>query len=517
MKNKTWKSSFLAGLLAMSMVWGCACSGKETTKKSKEKDEDDTKAEYVVNKLGKDQTADEIPDGMTVEAEEDLDISFCYPLGVYLDYSTDDGYILTYGEDEDAYQIRINKLDQKAEEPEKILKSIKKDVDKEFEKTKGTDVEETKVGKRTLYMETFKGSDVVIDAYVEIYKDFTMVYLAIADKSGEMEAELSSILQTLRFSAAAYDGIEVPEPPVPTTSYLVNSDFNLAITVPSQDAAPDPQCPVGIYVSYPTGNVGAIFLNSDPIGSCVYDAEDLLNSFMNYDGMMAALLLVETAEVINYYDSSFSGIPEIDAEFNFTSNGQSGVGYCRLINGPDIGCYCVFYTLYEPDNAEQKDLFATAIETFEINGAPQQRKFQVHETASGMRFALPTDLYSSIEDDTEAGTTYIVVDQDHFVLTGPELDKNQDLDAYINGVIANFDGAEEHVYENIGYDDSRFQSRLIKGHFTEQGQTWYYSYGITILGDNKPYACLYQSSDSNTEALDEIMDYLLWSINIPAA
>ncbi len=516
MKNRTWKSSFLTGLLAMSMVWGCACSEKETTKKSKEKDEDSTKAEYVVNKLGKDQTADEIPNGMTVCADENMDISFCYPMEADPEYSVDNGYLLNYPEDGDSCQIRINKLDQKEKEPETILKSVKKTVDKEFEMTKGTDIKETKVGKRTLYMETFKGSDVVIDAYVEIYKDFTMVYLAIADESGKMEAELSSILETMRFSATAYAGIE-PPPPVSDTSYLVNTDFNLAITVPSQDAAPDPTCPVGIYVSYPTGNIGAFFLNSDPIGSCVYDAEDLLNSFMNYDGMLAALLLVDTADVLNYYDSSFSGIPEIDAEFSFASNGQSGVGYCRLINGPDIGCYCVFYTLYEPDNMEQKGIFANAVETFEINGAPQQRKFRVHETSSGMRFVLPEDIYNSISDDTEAGTAYIMIDPDHFVITGPETDRHQDLDSYINSFIALYDGADEHVYENIEYDDSRFRSRLVKGHFTEQDKTMYYGYGITILGDNKPYACMYQTTDPNTEALDEIIDYLLWSINLPAA
>ncbi|MBO4927658.1 MAG: hypothetical protein J5379_05340 [Clostridiales bacterium] len=512
--KKNWKTSVLASLLAVNMVWGCACSATETTKKGKSKEKDeDKKAEYVVNKLGKNQTAEEIPEGMTVEADEDMDISFCYPNDVYLDYSSDDGYVLDYsGEEEGTHQIRINKLEEDADEPEALFKSIKKSVDKEFEKTKASDIEETKVSKRTLYMQTLKGSDVVIDAYVEIYKDFTMVYLAIGEESGELEAELNSILQTLYFSAEAYDGIEPPEPPVSNTSYLESSEFNIAITVPS-DGAPDPNCPAGIYVSYPEGNIGAIFLNSDPIGSCVYDAEDLLNSFMMYGGMMASLVLVTSAEVENYYDSSFNGIPEIDAEYSCIVNDAFGTGYARIINGPDIGCYLVFYTIYDKDHTERQEEFAKAIETFEINGAPQQRTFQVHETPCGMRFVVPADLFNSIEDDADTDTTYIVIDQDHFVMTGPDTDKQQGLDGYINDVIANFDQAENHVYQHITYDDSRYQSRLIKGQFDYQGTTWYYSYGVTILGDNKPYACMYQTTDPNTATLDDIMDYLLWSIN----
>ena len=515
MKKNSWKTVTLSLTLALSLVLGSACSSSETTKKgkSKETEDEDKKAEYVVNKVGKNQTAEEIPQGMTVEADEDMDISFCYPMDVYLEYSSDDGYVLDYsGEEEGTREIRINKLEDDADDPEALFKSIKKDVDKEFDKTKASDIEETKVAKRTLYMQTLKGSDVEIDAYVEIYKDFTMVYLAISEESGELEAELNSILQTLYFSAEAYDGVEPPAPPASATSYLESTDYNLAITVPA-DGEPDSTCPVGIYVSYPEGNIGAIFLNSDPIGSCVYDAEDLLNSFLLYGGMLASLIMVDSAEVGNYYDSSFNGTPEIDAEYSCIVNNAFGTGYARIINGPDIGCYLVFYTLYDENNTERQEEFAKAIETFEINGAPQQRTFQVHETPSGMRFVVPADLFSSIEDDADTDTTYIVIDQDHFVMTGPYDDKQQDLDAYINDIIANFDQAENHVYEYIPYDDSRFQSRLVKGQYDYQGQTWYYSFGVTILGDNKPYACLYQTTDPNTGAMDDIMDYLLWSIN----
>ena len=512
--KKNWKTSALAGLLAVSMVWGCACSSSESTKKGKNKGEDETEeVEYVINTLPKKNEAEDVQSGLVPFSDEGMDISFCYPRNWHVVYTDDGEGLRLFVDDDEFEEIEIRKMKAKNKSPEDIMKSIKKELDGIYGKLKASDIEVTKVGKRSLYMKSFTSDDVAIDVYVEIYEKFAMVYTVYAEEAGALEADLNTILSSMYFNWEAYNDVEVPTEAPETTTYLESTDYNLGITVPIENASPDPNCPAGVYVSYPNGNIGAIFLNSDPIGSCVYDAEDLLNSFMWYEGMMAALLLLDTAEVSAYYDSSFNGTPEIDADFTFTSNGQSGVGYCRLINGPDIGCYCVFYTLYEPDNTEQKELFSTALETFQVNGAPQQRKFEVHEVPCGIRFVLPTDLYASIQDDAANGTSVVYIDQERYVLVGPMQDQQTDLDGYINSLIANYDLADNHQYELIPYDDSRLQARLIRGHYDYEGATYYYSFGITILGDNKPYACAYNLPTTDTEAMDTVIDYILWSIN----
>ena len=516
MKNRTWKTSALAGLLAVSMVWGCACSSSKSDKKTKDEEPKD-EVEYVINTIPKKNEAEEIPDGMMPYADEGMDISFCYPASWHINLTDDAEGLRLFVDEEEFEEIEIRKVKAKNKSPEDLFKSIKKELDGLYDKLKASDIEVTKVGKRSIYMKTFSSKEVAIDVYVEIYEKFAMEYTVYAEDTGALEADLNSILSTMYFNWEAYNDVEVPLPPPETTSYLVSTDYNLAITVPAEDASPDPTCPVGIYVSYPLGNIGAIYMNSDPIGSCVYDAEDLLNSFMWYDGMMAALLLLDTAEVVNYYDSSFNGTPEIDAEFNFTSNGQSGVGYCRLINGPDIGCYCVFYTLYEPDNAEQKELFATAIETFEINGVPNTRRFTVVGLEWGVRIAMPTDIYSTSEYDSGSGTYYITLSNQEVLGFAQIVDAQVDMDGYINNVIAYYDGAESNQYEMVDFDEGRFQSRRVKGVYTYQGETGYYGYAVTVLPDNQLYACYYVTSNSQTDSIEEALDYVMWSVNLPSA
>ncbi|MBR5974325.1 MAG: hypothetical protein IK020_03990 [Clostridiales bacterium] len=516
MKNRKWKTSALAGLLAVSMVWGCACSSSKSDKKTKDEEPED-EVEYVINTIPKKNEAEEIPDGMMPYADEGMDISFCYPASWHVVLTDDAEGLRLFVDEEEFEEIEIRKVKAKNKSPEDLFKSIKKELDGLYDKLKASDIEVTKVGKRSIYMKTFSSKEVAIDVYVEIYEKFAMEYTVYAEDTGALEADLNSILSTMYFNWEAYNDVEVPLPPPETTSYLVSTDYNLAITVPAEDASPDPTCPVGIYVSYPLGNIGAIYLNSDPIGSCVYDAEDLLNSFMWYDGMMAALLLLDTAEVVNYYDSSFNGTPEIDAEFNFTSNGQSGVGYCRLINGPDIGCYCVFYTLYEPDNTEQKDLFATALETFEINGAPRPRTFNVLTTEWNARIALPSDIYTAFEYDSQNGAYYITLPDQEVLALSLIADAQVDIDGYIDNVIAYYDSADTNNYERITFDDCRFLCKGVKGSYTYQGETGYYAFAATVLPDNQLYVCYYLTSNSNTVSLDEAMDYVTWSMNIPSA
>ncbi|MBO4687202.1 MAG: hypothetical protein J5636_01685 [Clostridiales bacterium] len=517
MKNRNWKTSALAGLLAVSMVWGCACSSSKSKEKTKDGEPTEDEIEYVINTIPKKNEAEEIPEGMMPFSDEGMDISFCYPSSWHVVYTDDGEGLRLFVDEEEFEEIEIRKQKAKNKSPEDLFKSIKKELDGLYDKLKASDIEVTKVGKRSLYMKTFSSKEVAIDVYIEIYEKFAIIYTVYAEGNGELEADLNAILSTMYFSSEAYNDVEVPEPPPETTTYLESTEFNLGITVPSENSSPDSSCPVGVYVSYPNGNIGAIYLNSDPIGSCVYDAEDLLNSFMWYDGMMAALLLLDTAEVVNYYDSSFNGTPEIDAEFTFTSNGQSGIGYCRLINGPDIGCYCVFYTLYETDNTEQKDLFSTALETFQINGAPRPRTFNVLTTEWGARLALPADIYTSFDLNGQSGVYNITLTNQEQLVFSQVAGAQVDIDGYIDNVIAYYESADANNYERVPFDDGRFQTRRIKGDYTYQGETFYYGWAVTVLPDNELYVCYYETQNAQVAELEDALDYVMWSVNLPSA
>ena len=506
MKKDVTKRSVLSLLLAMSLVMGSACSKSDSDTKETQPKKETKSINYVINTTPKDVTAEDIPAGMDKFSVDDWDLSLCYPKNSQIEYSEGTGIIIRMDE-ESGKKIVIEKKNGESQEPEKTLKSAEKLLENEIGKLSKSEVMQTKVSRRRLYMQTFTAKNYIVDTYVEIYNDFTLVYKCYCQESGEMEPDLDAIMRTMYFSKHAYDGVEA------SGLYLEDSAHNLAIAVPALDATVNPECPVGVYCSYPQGNIGAFYLNSDPIGSCVYDAEDLLSSFMLYDGMLASLILVDNAQVGNYYDSSFNGTPEIDAEYTCTANGASGVGYARIINGPDIGCYLVFYTLFDANNAEAKDAFAKAIETFEVKGAPQERTFTTYQAPFGVRFAVPADAYVNITDTNET-TTAIYTSDTEGVLVGAETDLQGDLDTYINKIITSYNQAENHTHVESSYDKSRFQSKMVKGSFVTNGTTYYYCYAVTILGDNKPYACTYTTTNPATSQLDAIVDYLLWSMNI---
>ncbi|MBP5491327.1 MAG: hypothetical protein J6Y08_00600 [Clostridiales bacterium] len=505
MKNQAFRKC-MAGLLILGLVMSTGCG------KAKEKE-----ADYVINSIPKKASADEIPSGYSAFAVEKWDLSLCYPSEAEIDYNKKSGVTILLDEEE-GQEIRIRKDDEKAREPDEIFKDITKELSEDFSKLKESEVEETKVGKRTLYFQEYSSKDAGIDVYVEIYESCTLVYMAIAEENGDLEAVLNTIIASVVWDAEAYDDIEPPPPPGGSTIQLSSETYSLAITVPEEELT-EQDCPVGIFCVYPNYEIGAIYMNSDPIGSCVYDAEDMLSSMILYDGMFEALLLVDDATIGNYFDSSFNGTPEIDAEFTYSVNGAFGAGYARFINGPGIGCYLVFYKVLDQGDADANtaalEVCSKAIETFEILGEPQVTKFDPQTTPFDLRYVVRAGTYSDIVYEDSSGNVYVMgIDTADLIEIGEE-NANVDVDGSINNIIDRFSTMSNFSYTVEDYTNSRYLAKILRFTFDQNGQTYYVAYAAITLGNNVTYYCDYLTTDPDVSVEEQMLDDFLWSANVP--
>lgn len=514
------KSSFPKALVSSLLILGLlsVSSCKKADEKKKESD-------FVTNSVPKKVSVDEIPYGYEPYSVEKWDLSFCYPAGSEIDFNKKTGVSIKLDPEETEDEIRILRIEEDAKAPEEFFEDLEGDLKDEFSKLKGSDVEETKVNKRVLYYQAYSSKDGDVDAYIEIYEEFTLAYLAICESSGDLDGKLNTIMKTLAFDPDAYEDVEVADPD-PTqggnsgkssgTTVIEDTFMNVRLTVPA-DNMTQQDCPVGVYATYPGAAVGALYMNSDPIGSCVYDAEDLLASFLLYDGMIDSMILQDNVTIGNYYDSSYNGIPEIDAEFSYVTNGQAGEGYCRFINGPTIGCYMVLYTIDMVDSMSQEehDSYVNAIETFETIGNPNVTQFDVQQTDFGLRYVVRGGTYSDVVNESSSGCTYVFgLDDSKYIEIGEENASLGGVDDCISYIQSIFEGLDNYQYTISDYTSSRFVSKIIRLSYDRDGETYYIAYAAITMGNNVTYFCDYVSTDPDTSVQETFMDDFLWSVNI---
>lgn len=502
MKNPAYRK-YLAGLLILAIAGSTACKKQEKKKE----------ADYAINSMPKKAEADEIPAGYSAFAVDKWDLALCYPSDAEIDFSKKSGVSIVIDEDQ---EIRVQKEDDEARPPEELFEEITENLSDEFDKLKDSKVKETKVAKRTLYYQEYSAKETGVNVYVEIYDEFTLIYTAIAEDPSDLEPVMNTIIASVVFDAEAYEDIEpapvVTEPGKTSMIRLEDGGHNLAITVPEENLQ-QVECPVGIYTAYPNSEIGALFLNTDPIGSCVYNAEDMLASMYLYDGMFASLIMVDSLSVVTYYDSSFEGRAEIDAEFTYTEQGVSGSGYVRFIDGPDVGCYAVFYKVTDNTEEEVINACATAIETFEIFGDPIQTKYRVYNTSYELRIALTEGTFNDIVEDSGAYATYVDYGGDNAVMICEETNFSS-IEDFMSSFMDDFSqmnitGSPQY------YNSSRYQSMVVRGTFEYSGQTYQYGCGVIMLGNQKVYSCFYFTAATDVTLPDSILMDFLWSANVP--
>lgn len=472
-------------------------------------------SDYEINEVPSKVKVPDIPKGYAPYSVDKWDMSFCYPKTAEIDYSKKKGVDISISDDE---AIKIKLIDDSMD-PDTYFEELYENLQDDYSKLKMDEVSSMSVGKKTLYYCTFteKKSD-VIDVAIEIYEDFIIEYRAVSTKSGSLDSVLVKISESIVFEKDAYGDVEEIDITEPSTSEVIVEDVksvvitddvhNMSLCIP--ETFTNEECPVGIYASNGNNSVGALYLNNDPIDSCVYDAEDLLTTLCIYDGMFESLIYLDDASIGNYYDSNFNGTPEIDAEFTGMVNGVNVTGYMRMIDGPEIGSYIVFYVAEDEETAND---LSVVIETFATNGSPSETTFVVYKTDFNLRYVLPD--YEEIEVQNTENTSIIYFSNSALQITKigvTEITPEEYVNSYCSTMNDSFGGSTTR--EGYLYDAGRYETYVSYGSCTIENIEYTY-YGVAVtLQDDEMYVVTCALPDEDLEEGSVIVDYLIWSFNL---
>lgn len=273
----------------------------------------------------------------------------------------------------------------------------------------------------------------------------------------------------------------------------------------------------GFYAQKDGATIFAAYLNTDPLGACIYDAWDFSRQVDNVEGYLAYVLGVKEASVEVKNDEHINNVGYWTYKLDTTlESGANARGELRYTDADNIGIYifCYFMTAdTEEEVAGQADAF---LHSAVIDGSPNVPRYLIKDLTDidlGT-VAINADLVGDIEvsggsmvvwnrDETERVTFEIVIAPSVFDVIEREFDAVYWDDPNMNYLnIATLD------VSNMGRYD--FEAYRLDYHDAKNNTRVYEIYGL--YDDNYHVICAnYDVTEGASDWAKTVCEDIVWS------
>ena len=331
--------------------------------------------------------------------DKEQDIALTHPDSLSTEVAEDGIYI--YGAEEGTAPYVLVRRHKGKTNPEKYFKEYSEIVDTGYAVVNESEIQQVKVGDKTLYMKRTiileDGMPVNVERYLELYRDSYIEYTAYGYDAGA-NTELYYAILTARPSAIAYAGRISDK-----TTRLSNEKAGYSVAMP--DMLKCRSFSTGYYAYSEYMSVFSAFFNSDAYKAAIYDRDDFIKRADKLDGYVAELLEVEEVVFEDGTERKIDGKSAYCYPMKVRiAEGITGTGELCLLNGEAPGCYLVCYYIYdEYADIENLEKIGTAFNnSFQITGKPAISEYTVLDLSkygAGQIQYRKTDVASVIQED----------------------------------------------------------------------------------------------------------------------
>ena len=299
--------------------------------------------DFIKNEFTLPKYRENAPSSLEVYGGEDIGYSFLYPIDMNVTINEENDVCINNGDDKLQY-VLIDKIEKVGMTPEKYFKSSDRQILKEFDNVRSSTIHEVPLGKKTLYMTRYQciseGSDIIIDRYIEIYKDYYIQYTAVCNTADEMNTALYYAASTLSPESGYYVG----EYSDITTNYL-HPDTGISIQLPEMlDVR---ELTIGYFASYNDVIILSVLCTEDGNGNNVYNRQNFMDFAMADPNFVAAYLGADSTIFSSGTKETINGREFYVYPMIMQTEDESFSGEIFLANAEETGCIVVCYAVKE--------------------------------------------------------------------------------------------------------------------------------------------------------------------------